>query len=181
MAHGSPTSFNRSAWRFQGEKDRIVDNEGPQVWRCPDKQTARTKQLNEYTDLLLVLLPDLQHLLVGETDPVHALEWVVVGVPEPASSRVTDGGEGLDLSGVRHVGAATKINEVATLVNSGAGTIGDLRLEDLHLERVVGKELESLLLGDDHTLELLLRFDNLGHLLLDGRVCILKHSNHRER
>ena len=49
------------------------------------------------TYLLLILLPDLEHLLVGEADAVHALEAVVVGVAEPVGRRVPRGGEGLDL------------------------------------------------------------------------------------
>ena len=120
------------------------------------------------THLLLVLLPNLEHLLVGETDAVHSLQRVVVGISQPVGGRVTSGGKGLDLASMGDVRALAQIDEITALVHGGASAVGYLGGNDGLLEGIARKELESLLLGNDHALELLLRLDDLVDLLFDG-------------
>jgi hypothetical protein len=64
-----------------------------------------------------------------------------------------------------------EINQVSTFVYSGAGTIGNLGLDDLFLERVPGEEFKGFFLGDNKPMKLLLLFRNLLNLLLNRSVC----------
>mmetsp|Transcript_34439 Transcript_34439/g.101217 ORF Transcript_34439/g.101217 Transcript_34439/m.101217 type:complete len:305 (-) Transcript_34439:285-1199(-) len=123
--------------------------------------------------LLLVLLPNLEHLLVGEADAVQPLEGIVLGIAQPVGGRMAGGRKGLDLAGVGDVGSLTEIDEVAALVHGGAAAVGDLGGNDGLLEGIAGEELQGLVLGNDQTLELLLGLDDLVHLLLDGLVVVV--------
>mmetsp|Transcript_8779 Transcript_8779/g.18552 ORF Transcript_8779/g.18552 Transcript_8779/m.18552 type:complete len:735 (+) Transcript_8779:385-2589(+) len=123
--------------------------------------------------LLLVLLPNLQHLLVRERDPVHPLQRVVLRVSQPIRGAVPRGRERLDPAGVGQVRPAAQVDEVAALVHGRAAAVGDLGLDDLLLEGVAGEQAEGLVLGDDEPLEFLFLFGDFGDLGLDGLVVVL--------
>ena len=129
-----------------------------------------TKNLFGRPHLFHHFLPDLELLLVGKGDSVQTLEGIVLGVSQPVGGRVLRGGKGLDLSGVGNVGTTAEIDEVTAPVNGGAGAVGDLCGQDLDLEGIVGKQLQRLVLGDDHALEFLFLLDDFVDLLLDGFV-----------
>lgn len=70
--------------------------------------------------LFLILLPRLEHFLVGKTDSVHSLERIIFRIPQPVGRRVTGGRKGLDFSGMAHVRTATQIDQISTPVDRGA-------------------------------------------------------------
>lgn len=95
--------------------------------------------------LLLVLFPNLEHLLVGEADSVHPLQRVVVRVAQPVRGRVPGGREGLDPPRVGNVRSAAQVDEVAAPVDCGARPVGDLGRYYLLLEGVAREPIEGML------------------------------------
>mmetsp|Transcript_6822 Transcript_6822/g.20296 ORF Transcript_6822/g.20296 Transcript_6822/m.20296 type:complete len:421 (+) Transcript_6822:1195-2457(+) len=134
---------------------------------CFDRSPTKQK-----TYLLLILLPNLEHLLVGKTNAVHPLKAVVVGISQPVGRRVPRGRKGLNLAGMNEMRPPAQIDEISALVHRGTGALGDLGPYDLLLERVARDEPQCLVLGDDHPLEFLLLLGDLGHLGHDGLVVI---------
>mmetsp|Transcript_32718 Transcript_32718/g.77127 ORF Transcript_32718/g.77127 Transcript_32718/m.77127 type:complete len:278 (+) Transcript_32718:1152-1985(+) len=118
-------------------------------------------------------LPHLQLLLIGEGNSVQSLKGIVFGIAQPVGSRVLGSGKRLDLSGVRNVGTTAQVDEITASVDGGAGSVRNLGAQDLDLERIVRKELEGLVLGDDHALELLFLFDDARDFFLDGFVIVV--------
>ena len=129
------------------------------------------KEAIHKTYLFHVFLPNLQLLLIRETDGIHTLKGIVVGISQPIGGRVSSGGKGLYLSSVGKVGSSAQVHQITTLVDSGTSSISNLGGQNLLLEGVVGKKLQSFFLSDDHTLKLLLLLDNLLYFLLDWLVC----------
>jgi hypothetical protein len=136
----------------------------------PNYACVKIKSDNESTHLFLVLLPDLELLLVWETNTVHTLQRVIVGITQPVGSRVFGGRKSFDLPSVGNVWTTAQINQVSTFVDSGTSSISNLGCQNLLLERVVSKQLQGFFLGDDHTFEFLLGLGNLGNFLLDRLV-----------
>jgi len=68
------------------------------------------------------------------------------------------------------MGTTAKINQISTLVYSGAGSIGNLGLDDLFLERVTSEKLKSFFLGDNKTMKFLLRLCDLLNFFLNRSV-----------
>mmetsp|Transcript_17983 Transcript_17983/g.44413 ORF Transcript_17983/g.44413 Transcript_17983/m.44413 type:complete len:225 (-) Transcript_17983:801-1475(-) len=125
-----------------------------------------------FLGLFHILLPNLQLLLIGERNTVDSLQRIIVGIAQPVSSRDLSGSKGLDLSSVGNVRTTAQIDQVSASVNGGTASIGNLGGQNLHLEWVVSKELQSLILGNDHTLEFLLLFGNLTNFLFNSLVII---------
>mmetsp|Transcript_17478 Transcript_17478/g.36051 ORF Transcript_17478/g.36051 Transcript_17478/m.36051 type:complete len:335 (-) Transcript_17478:712-1716(-) len=125
-----------------------------------------------FLGLLHHFLPDLELFLVGKGNSIQPLQRIVFSISQPVGGRVLGGGKGLDLSGVGQVGTSTEINQISASVHGGTGSIGNFRGKNLDLEGVVLKHFEGLVLGDDHALEFLFRFDNLLDLFFDGFVIV---------
>ena len=131
------------------------------------------------THLFLVLLPSFQHLFIGETDTVNALQTVVVRIAEPIRGRVPRRSKSFDLSRVRHVRSTAQINQIAATINCGALTVWHFGRNNGNFERIVGKQLESFLFCDYHAFELLFFFDNLVDLGFHGSICRFKNKGHK--
>eukprot|EP00978_Attheya_sp_CCMP212_P047275 scaffold421289_cov56-Attheya_sp.AAC.3 len=110
--------------------------------------------------------------LVGEGNAVEALEGVLFRVTEPGGGRVAGGAKCLDAARVSHVGSATQINQIATLVDRGAAL--NFGVNHLALKGIVGKQLQGLFLGDHEALKCLLLLDNFGHFRLHHLVIRLR-------
>mmetsp|Transcript_6579 Transcript_6579/g.10253 ORF Transcript_6579/g.10253 Transcript_6579/m.10253 type:complete len:237 (-) Transcript_6579:906-1616(-) len=92
-----------------------------------------------FLSLFHIFLPHFKLLLVGEGNTVKTLQRVVVGVTQPVRCRVSRGGKRLDLASVRHMRATTQIDQITTLVDRSASSIGYLGGQNLNFERVVSK------------------------------------------
>ena len=123
------------------------------------------------TCLFHILLPNLQLLFIGERNTVDSLQRIIVGITQPVGGRDLSGSKSLDLSSVGNMRTTTQIDQVSASINSGTASIRNLVGQNLHLEWVVGKELQSLILGNDHTLEFLLLLGNLANFLFNRLVC----------
>ena len=86
--------------------------------------------MNPWTYLFLIFLPHFQLFLVGETDTIHALQTVIVRVPEPVGGRVSSRRKGPDLSRVRYMGTTTQVNQITASVHRGTSAIGNFGLQD---------------------------------------------------
>mmetsp|Transcript_30727 Transcript_30727/g.73805 ORF Transcript_30727/g.73805 Transcript_30727/m.73805 type:complete len:294 (+) Transcript_30727:1554-2435(+) len=106
-------------------------------------------------------------LVVGEGDAVDALQRVVRRLSLPVRGRVLHDGEGLDLGGVGHVGAAAQIDQVAAAVGRAHRPVRNLPLQNVHLEVVVLEHLQGLVLGHFDALERVLPLNNLVEARLD--------------
>ena len=137
------------------------------------------KQQNS-TYLFHHFLPDLELLLVRESNSVDSLQGIVFGVSQPVSGRMLGGGERLDLSGVGKMRSTAQINQVTASIYGGTGSIGNLGGQNLDLEWIVGEHIEGLLLGNDHALEFLLLLDDLLDLLFDRFVCDCQNKEKNE-
>ena len=121
----------------------------------------------------MVFFPHGQELFIGKANAIHALEGVIVGIAQPIGGRMSNGGKGLDLAGMRQVGTAAQVNQIATAIDRGTRAVGHLGLQQGNLEGIVGKQFEAFFFGNDETLKLLFLLDNLGHFLLDNLVYLL--------
>mmetsp|Transcript_11960 Transcript_11960/g.27695 ORF Transcript_11960/g.27695 Transcript_11960/m.27695 type:complete len:220 (-) Transcript_11960:452-1111(-) len=112
------------------------------------------------------MLPFGEVLLVREGDAVRALQLVVALLAQPQGRRGLRDGEGLDLARVGEMRTSAQVDEGPARVRRRHAAVGQLGADHRQLEGVVGKELQRVLLGDDHALERLLLVADLGHLLL---------------
>lgn len=122
----------------------------------------------------LALNMRIQVLLLWEGNTVDSLEIVIRVLSEPVSGRVLLDLECFHVSSIGQVRSRAEIDKLAALVRSGHAVFGDLICDQLHFERVMLEELESLRFGEDNTLEDLLFTDNLREGFLDIRVIILR-------
>mmetsp|Transcript_125980 Transcript_125980/g.268801 ORF Transcript_125980/g.268801 Transcript_125980/m.268801 type:complete len:371 (+) Transcript_125980:1069-2181(+) len=123
--------------------------------------------------LLLEFLVVLQQLVAREGDAVEALQGVELLVAQPVGSRVPRDHESLGLARVRQVRPPAKVYEGPTAIAARESPIGHLVGDQLHLERVLLEELESVLFGQHAPFEGLLLFGNVCRMLFDGSEVIL--------
>lgn len=128
------------------------------------------------THLLLVLLPNLQHLLIWETNSIHSLQRIIISISKPCRRTMSGSSKSLNSSSVRNMRTSTKINKISALVYSGACSIRNLGLDDLLLEWVSSKELKSFFLRYNKTMELLLCLGDFLYFLLNWRICRFSKS-----
>lgn len=125
----------------------------------------------KFSYLFLILFPNLEHFLVGKADPVQSLQTVVFSVPEPIGGGMSGSAESFDFARVRQMRSTAQVNQITALVHGGASVIRHLGPQNLHLERIVGKQLKAFLFGNYKPLEWLLLLDNFVNLGFDGGVC----------
>ena len=126
------------------------------------------KQLLLFTDLSMISLGSLfkilemssHGILIGERDTVNSLETVVLCVSKEIRGTVLHDLELLYPSGMRNMGASTKIDKGTVAVNRRGSSIRDLVLDDVLLVGVRLEHLEEILLGKFQSLENLLFLDN---------------------
>lgn len=94
----------------------------------------------DVTYQLLVFLPCLEHLFIRKTDPIHALQTVVVGITEPVGGGVSRSGKGLDFPRVGNMWPTTEINQITATIDRSTTSIGHFGGQDGNLEWIVSKE-----------------------------------------
>lgn len=88
----------------------------------------------------------IKFFLRRECHTINSLKRIVGSLTQPVRRGVFHNLEGLDSAGERNMRSGTEIDQVTISVSSDLATIGDFAFNQLHLERIVGEELESLIL-----------------------------------